>query len=166
MFSGEIYYTDPLIQLTKSLVKHRFSLHNLLRYSRSSHYVQQEYPDGRKANCLFSKQNTENMQVVLISNIYYIYLKIYFELCVTNDFKYILEVSCFKPLFDQMQRFKLRTQVMENNRYFAWNDIHSSNLRSFKKITRSFFYILPCLVIYALMLTCTYRSCQSCVHDK
>jgi len=23
MFSGEIYYTDPLIQLTKSLVKHR-----------------------------------------------------------------------------------------------------------------------------------------------
>ena len=32
MFSGEIYYIDPLIQLTKSLVKHRFSLHNLLRY--------------------------------------------------------------------------------------------------------------------------------------
>ena len=32
MFSGEICYTDPLIQLTKSLVKHRFSLHNLLRY--------------------------------------------------------------------------------------------------------------------------------------
>jgi len=27
MFSGEIYYTDPLIQLTKSLVKHCFSLH-------------------------------------------------------------------------------------------------------------------------------------------
>ena len=24
--------TDPLIQLTKSLVKHRFSLHNQLRY--------------------------------------------------------------------------------------------------------------------------------------
>jgi len=32
MFSGEIYYTDPLIQFTKSVVKHRFSLHNLLRY--------------------------------------------------------------------------------------------------------------------------------------
>jgi len=32
MFSGEIYFTDPLIQLTKSLVKHRFTLHNLLRY--------------------------------------------------------------------------------------------------------------------------------------
>jgi len=32
MFRGEIYYTDPLIQLTKSLVKHSFSLHNLLRY--------------------------------------------------------------------------------------------------------------------------------------
>jgi len=29
MFSGEIFYTDPLIQLTKSLVKHSFSLHNL-----------------------------------------------------------------------------------------------------------------------------------------
>jgi len=32
MFSGEIYYTDPLFQLTKSLVKHCFSLHNQLRY--------------------------------------------------------------------------------------------------------------------------------------
>jgi len=32
MLSGEIYYTDPLIQLTKSLVKHSFSLHDLLRY--------------------------------------------------------------------------------------------------------------------------------------
>ena len=32
MFSGEIYYTDTLIQLTKSLVKHRFILHNLQRY--------------------------------------------------------------------------------------------------------------------------------------
>ena len=30
--SGEIYYTDPLIQLTKSLVKHSVSLHNQLRY--------------------------------------------------------------------------------------------------------------------------------------
>jgi len=27
MFSGEIYYTDPLIQLTKSLVKHSFFVH-------------------------------------------------------------------------------------------------------------------------------------------
>jgi len=32
MFGEDIFYTDPLIQLTKSLVKHRFSLHNLLRY--------------------------------------------------------------------------------------------------------------------------------------
>jgi len=32
MFSGEIYYTDPLILLTKSLVKYSFSLHTLLRY--------------------------------------------------------------------------------------------------------------------------------------
>ena len=32
MFSGEFYLTDPLIQLTKSLVKYRFSLHNLLYY--------------------------------------------------------------------------------------------------------------------------------------
>ena len=30
--SWEIYYTDPLIQLTKSLVKNNLSLHNLLRY--------------------------------------------------------------------------------------------------------------------------------------
>jgi len=37
MFSGEIYYTDPLILWTILLVKHcflkhRFSLHNLLCY--------------------------------------------------------------------------------------------------------------------------------------
>jgi len=32
MFSGEIYYSDHFIQLTKSLVKHSFSLHNLQRY--------------------------------------------------------------------------------------------------------------------------------------
>ena len=32
MFSGEIFYTKTLIQLTKSLVKHSFTLHNLLRY--------------------------------------------------------------------------------------------------------------------------------------
>jgi len=40
MLGGEIYYNYWLqIQLTKSLVKHRFSLHNLLRYLRSSCYV-------------------------------------------------------------------------------------------------------------------------------
>jgi len=39
MFSGEIYYYWPQIQLTKSLVKHSFTLHNLLRYLRSSRYV-------------------------------------------------------------------------------------------------------------------------------
>jgi len=32
MFSGEIYYYWPLIQLTKSLVKHCFSLHNIIIY--------------------------------------------------------------------------------------------------------------------------------------
>jgi len=32
MFSGEIYYYWPLNSVDKSLVKHRFSLHNLLRY--------------------------------------------------------------------------------------------------------------------------------------
>ena len=35
MFSGEIDYTDPLIQLTKSLVKHNFSLHNNKTYKIS-----------------------------------------------------------------------------------------------------------------------------------
>ena len=40
MFSGEIYYTETLIQLTKLLVKHSFTLHNLLRFLRSSRYVQ------------------------------------------------------------------------------------------------------------------------------
>jgi len=32
MFSGEIYYNWPLNSVDKSLVKHGFSLHNLLRY--------------------------------------------------------------------------------------------------------------------------------------
>jgi len=32
MFSGEIYYYWPLNSVDKLLVKHRFSLHNLLRY--------------------------------------------------------------------------------------------------------------------------------------
>jgi len=32
MFSGEMYYYWPLNSVEKSLVKHRFSLHNLLRY--------------------------------------------------------------------------------------------------------------------------------------
>jgi len=32
MISGEIYYYLPLNSIEKSLVKHRFSLHNLLRY--------------------------------------------------------------------------------------------------------------------------------------
>jgi len=39
MFSGEIYYYRPLNSVDKSLVKHRFSLHNLLRYYRKSRYV-------------------------------------------------------------------------------------------------------------------------------
>jgi len=39
MFSGEIYYYWPLNSVDKSFLKHRFSLHNLLRYKRSSHYV-------------------------------------------------------------------------------------------------------------------------------
>ena len=39
MFSGEIYYYWPLISVEKSLEKHRFSLHNLLRYLRNSRYV-------------------------------------------------------------------------------------------------------------------------------
>jgi len=79
MFSEEIYYTDPLIQLTKLLVKHSFSWHNLLRYKRSSRYVLKAYLDGRKANSLFSRQS-------FLSNNYYLYMKIYFEIFVTNDF--------------------------------------------------------------------------------
>jgi len=37
MFSGEIYYYWPINAVEKSLVKHRFSLHNLLAvmYSRN-----------------------------------------------------------------------------------------------------------------------------------
>jgi len=32
MFSGEIYYYSPLNSVDKSLVKHRFSLHNLIGF--------------------------------------------------------------------------------------------------------------------------------------
>ena len=62
MFSGEIYYTEPLIQLTKSLVKHSFSLHNLLRYLRSSRYMySRSIPWQKSMKCLFLKQKRENM---------------------------------------------------------------------------------------------------------
>jgi len=56
MFSGEICYYWPLIQLTKSLGKHRFSLHNAVAvmYSRN-------IPMAEKTNCLFSKQKSETM---------------------------------------------------------------------------------------------------------
>ena len=36
MFRGEIYYHLPLNSVDKSLVKQLFSLHNLLRYLRTS----------------------------------------------------------------------------------------------------------------------------------
>ena len=51
MFSGEIYYTDPLIQLTKSLVKHHFSLHI---YCVTNAMYSRNIPMAEKR--LFSKQ--------------------------------------------------------------------------------------------------------------
>ena len=83
MFSGEIYYTDPLTQLTKSLVKHRFSLHNLqiiaVMYSRN-------IPMAKSELTVFKAKKSENMLKCLISNNYYIHLKIYFEIFVTYNF--------------------------------------------------------------------------------
>jgi len=75
MYSGETIFTDPLIQvrmLTKSLVKHRFSLHTLLRYLNT-------------VAVMYSRKQKKYV-VILISNTYYIYLKRYFEVFVTYDF--------------------------------------------------------------------------------
>jgi len=70
MFSGEIYYYWPINSVEKSLVKHRFSLHNLLAvmYSRN-------IPMTEKWKYV----------VFFISNNYYKYLKRYFEIFVSND---------------------------------------------------------------------------------
>ena len=54
--------SDPLIQLTKSLVKHRLSLHNLLRYLRSSRYVySRDIPMAEKRIACFQSKQSENM---------------------------------------------------------------------------------------------------------
>jgi len=73
IFSGEIYYYWPLNSVDKTLVKHRFSLQNLIwKYVGFNRYFD--------------------------SNNFYIYLKRYFEICVTNDFLVYSGVSCFKSV--------------------------------------------------------------------
>jgi len=51
MFSGEIYYTETLFQLTKLLVKHSFIFHNLLHYSQVLvSYLDQKSPINDEKN--------------------------------------------------------------------------------------------------------------------
>ena len=70
MFSGEIYYTDTLIQLTKSLVKHSFSLHNLLCYAVAVMYSRNIPMAEKRIVCFQSKK--VKICSFLISNNYYI----------------------------------------------------------------------------------------------
>jgi len=82
MFSGEIYYTDPLIQLTKYLVKHRFSLHNYCATNAVAVMFSRNIPMAEKRIVCFQSKICS----FFISNNYYIYLKGYFEIFVFNDF--------------------------------------------------------------------------------
>ena len=69
MFSGEINYTDPLIHLTKSLVKNRFSLHNYCATTAVAVMYSRNIPMAEKQIVCFQSKYV----VVFISNNYYIY---------------------------------------------------------------------------------------------
>ena len=79
-------YWSSYVQLTKSFVKHRFYMHNLLRYKRSSTYVYSRnfLVAEQRIVCLRSKIS-ENMYVFFITNIFYTYLKRYLKIFVNND---------------------------------------------------------------------------------
>jgi len=86
MFSGEIYYYWPLSSVEKSLVKHRFSLYNLLRYYNAVAVMySRNIPMAEKQIvCFQSKKKKICKFFLFITTI--LYWKRYFEKCVTNDF--------------------------------------------------------------------------------
>ena len=86
LFSGEIYYYWPLNSVDKSLVKHRVSLHNLLRYLAVAIMYSRNIPMAEKRIVCFQSKKVKRCIFFLIFNNYFIYLKRYFEKCVTNDF--------------------------------------------------------------------------------
>jgi len=86
MFSGEIYYTDSLMQLTKSFVKHSFSLHNLLRINAVAVMYRRNISMAEKRIICFQSKKVKICRFFFISNNFYIYLKRYFEIYVINDF--------------------------------------------------------------------------------
>jgi len=82
VFSGEIYYTDPLVQLTKLLVNLCiiYCVNNAVAVMYSRNILMAE-----KYVCFFPDN-------------YYIYLKRYFEVFVTNDFFSIFWRTALKML--------------------------------------------------------------------
>ena len=88
MFSGEIYYYWPLIQLTKSLV-------NIVFLCIIYMYNRRNIPMAKKRFVCF--QSKKICRFFFISNNYYIYLIRYFEIFVTN-LKMFLVYSVGQPL--------------------------------------------------------------------
>jgi len=86
MFSGEIcmYYTDPLIQLTKSSVKHRFLCIMYCVTNAVAVIESRNIPMAvERIVCFQSKQmKICRFQPFFIYNNYYMYLKRYFEIFV------------------------------------------------------------------------------------
>jgi len=87
MFSGEVYYTDPLIQFTKSLVNHKdffLCIIYCVTNAVTVMYRRNISMAVKRIVCFQSKK--VKICTFFISNNYFIYLKRYFEIFVTNDF--------------------------------------------------------------------------------
>jgi len=85
MFSGEIYYTDPLIQLAKSFVKHIFLCIIYCVTNAVAVMYSRNIPMAEKRIVCFQSKKVKICKKI-ISNNYYLYLKRYCEIFVTNDF--------------------------------------------------------------------------------
>ena len=77
--------SDPLIQLTKSLVKHLILCIIYCVTNAVAVMYSRNIPMTEKRNVCFQSKKKWKYVVFLISNNYYIYLKKYFEIFVTND---------------------------------------------------------------------------------
>jgi len=78
MFSEENNYTDPLIHLTKSLVKNRFSLHNYCATPAVAVMYSRNIPMAEKQIVCFQSKQSENMKLFLfLKTIIYIFEDIF-----------------------------------------------------------------------------------------
>ena len=88
MFSGEIYYTDPLIQLKNRWLNIVFlCIIYCVTNAVAVMYRRNIQMAEKRIVCFQSKKVKIHVcRFFIISNNYYIYLKRYFETFVTNDF--------------------------------------------------------------------------------